>query len=265
MSPLAKAYITLVLAILQLPILVLIAYSFNESKSRGVWTGFTFDWYAKMLQDSAIMSALGTTLVCGLLAALISTIIGTAAAIGLNSMKRKAYNLTLTVAYIPMLNAEIVMGISLMMLYTLLDIELGFFTLLLSHITFCLPYVVLSVMPKVRQFDYSRYEAALDLGATPSYALRKIVIPDLMPGIISGFLLALTLSIDDFIISFFTTGNGVNNLSTVIYTMAKRGVSPKLNALSAIVYVVIMILLICINVIPKKDDNRNKKRVAERN
>lgn len=266
MSPLAKLYIALILLFLQLPIVVLIVYSFNASKSRGVWTGVTLDWYAEMLADSNITEALVTTLVCGLLAALISTVIGTMAALGLNSMKRRAYGLTLAVAYIPMLNAEIVMGISLMMLYTMLGMELGFVTLLLSHITFCLPYVILSVMPKVRQFDYSRYEAALDLGASPSYAIQKIVMPDLAPGIISGFLLSLTLSIDDFVISFFTTGNGVNNLSTIIYTMTKRGISPKLNALSAIVYVVILALLIGINVLPKKDDgNKPHKRLSERN
>jgi len=238
----------------QLPILLLILYSFNESKSRAVWQGFSLNWYAQLFRDGAVMGALVTTIVCGLLAALISTVIGTAAAIGLNSMKKSLYTSILTVAYIPMLNAEIVTGVSLLTLFTMLNLQLGFTTMLLSHVTFCIPYVILSVMPKIRQFDYSRYEVALDLGATPSYAIRKILLPDLMPGIIAGFLLALTLSIDDFIISFFTTGNGVSNLSITIYSMAKRGISPKINALSALVYLVILLLLVGGNLRSMKKD-----------
>lgn len=260
-SVFSKLYIGLILLFLYAPIFVLIAFSFNKSKSRGKWTGFTFDWYEKFLKDDSLIEALMTTVVCGIVAAIIATIIGTLTCLAFYSMKKRKKSLLLSLAYIPMLNAEIVTGISLMMMYTLFNMELGFVTLLLSHVTFCIPYVILSIMPKMNQFDYSFYEAALDLGATPKRALCKIVLPDLMPGIISGFLLSFTLSIDDFIISLFTTGNGVNNLSIKIYTMTKRGVDPKINAVSTIVFGVILLLLIAINF---KSYTKTKKKGKER-
>lgn len=258
----SKLYIALVIAFLYMPIVILILFSFNASKSRGVWTGFTFDWYAELFRDEAILSSLGTTLVCGVLSAVIATIVGTLAAIGLKNARRSRRTILLSLAYIPMLNAEIVTGVSLMMMFTLFGMSLGFTTMLLSHVTFCIPYVILSVLPKVRQFDYSQYEAALDMGATPKQAIRKVVLPDLLPGIISGFLLSFTLSIDDFIISFMTTGNGVSNLAITIYTMAKRGVNPKINALSTFVFGTILLLLIAINVGSMRNDKKPKIKGA---
>lgn len=246
-SVFSKLYVGLILLFLYAPIIVLIVFSFNQSKSRGTWSGFTLGWYEKFLQDDGLIRALMTTVSCGLLAALFATVIGTLTCLAFYGMKRRKRAVLMSVAYIPMLNAEIVTGISLMMLYTLFKMELGFSTLLLSHITFCIPYVILSIMPKMNQFDYSHYEAALDLGATPKKALWKIVLPDLLPGILSGFLMSFTLSIDDFVISLLTTGNGVNNLSIEIYTMTKRGIDPKINAVSTIVFGVILLLLIAIN------------------
>ncbi len=260
MKKLSKCYIGIILAFLYAPIVVLMVYSFNESKSRAVWKGFTFDWYTKLFSNSEIMSALYTTLICGVLAAVIATIIGSAAAYGLGAKKSKANTLVLSLAYIPMLNAEIVTGVSLMILFTLLKINLGFFTMLLSHVTFCIPYVILSVLPKVRQLDESLYEAAMDLGCTPTRAFWKITVPELMPGIFTGFLMALTLSIDDFIISFFTTGNGVTNLSISIYTMAKRGIKPEINALSTLMFLAILIILVLANVGSHK---KTKKEVEK--
>ncbi len=257
-SVFSKLYIGLVLLFLYAPIIILIIFSFNKSKSRGTWSGFTFDWYIKLFNDSEMLSALGTTFICGILAAIISTLIGTLACLGLYGMKKTKKSVLLSFAYLPMLNAEIVTGISLMMTYTMLKINLGFFTMLMSHVTFCVPYAILSIMPKVNQFDYSHFEAALDLGATPGYALKKILIPDLLPGIVSAFLMTFTLSIDDFIISFLTTGNGANNLSITIYTMAKRGINPEINAVSTFVFGTILLLLIAINfksnIKPKKKE-----------
>ena len=259
MKKLSKCYIGLVLAFLYLPIVVLMVYSFNESKSRGVWKGFTFDWYLKLFENESIMSSLYTTLLCGLLAALIATVIGSMAAYGIAKGKTQS-SLILSIAYVPMLNAEIVTGVSLMLLFTWLKLELGFFTMLLSHITFCIPYVILAVLPKARQLDWSLYDAAQDLGCTPLRSFWKIMFPELLPGILTGFLLSLTMSIDDFIISFFTTGNGVNNLSIEIYTMAKRGIKPEINALSTIMFVVILAILIIANIGAAKKEN--KKRSA---
>lgn len=256
-SVFSKLYVGLILLFLYAPIAILIIFSFNESKSRGTWSGFTLDWYYKLFSDREMLISLGTTFLCGVLAAVISTFIGTFASLAFYSMKKKKKAILISLAYIPMLNAEIVTGISLMMLFTMLKMELGFLTLLLSHVTFCVPYVILSIMPKINQLDYSLYEAALDLGSTPSYALKKIIIPDLMPGIISGFIMAFTLSIDDFIISFLTTGNGVNNLSITIYTMAKRGINPEINAVSTFVFTAILLLLMAINFKPQ---TKNKKK-----
>lgn len=259
MKRLSKCYIGLVLAFLYAPIIVLMVYSFNSSKSRAMWQGFTFDWYRRLFSNETIMSSLYTTLLCGILAALVATVIGSMAAYGLGSKKSKRSTLVLSLAYIPMLNAEIVTGVSLMLLFTFLGLDLGFFTMLLSHITFCIPYVILAVLPKVRQLDWSLYNAAQDLGCTPMQSFWRIIIPELMPGILTGFLLSLTMSIDDFIISFFTTGNGVSNLSITIYTMAKRGIKPEINALSTIMFTVILIILIVANVGAAKKENSKKR------
>ena len=257
MKKISKCYIGLVLAFLYTPIVVLMVYSFNESKSRGVWKGFTFDWYASLFQNESIMSSLRTTLLCGILAALVATVIGSMAAYGIAKSRKKS-SLILSIAYVPMLNAEIVTGVSLMLLFTLAGLEFGFFTMLLSHITFCIPYVILAVLPKAKQLDWSLYDAAQDLGCTPIHSFWKIMFPELLPGILTGFLLSLTMSIDDFIISFFTTGNGVNNLSIEIYTMAKRGIKPEINALSTIMFAVILANLIIANIGAVKKDTTKK-------
>ncbi len=259
MKKLSKIYLGLVLLFLYAPIIVLMVYSFNASKSRAVWQGFTFDWYRQLFSNEAIMSALYTTLLCGFLAAFVATVIGTSAAYGLGRGKRTGSALVLSIAYIPMLNAEIVTGVSLMLLFTFLGLDLGFFTMLISHITFCIPYVILAVLPKVRQLDWSLYDAAQDLGCTPWNSFWRVVFPELLPGIGTGFLLALTMSIDDFIISFFTTGNGVSNLSISIYTMAKRGIKPEINALSTIMFVVILIILVIANIGAAKRENEKKR------
>lgn len=246
-NTLPRVYMGIIFAFLYLPIVVLIVFSFNAAKSRGVWGGFSLKWYQMMLKDEKMIKSVMITFACGILSAIISTAVGTISAIGLHNAKKRTRSILLSLSYIPMLNAEIVTGVSLMMMYTMFKMRLGFVTLLLSHITFCIPYVILTVLPKVKQFDQSHYVAALDLGATPSYAFRKIMLPDLMPGIIAGFLLAFTFSIDDFIISFMTTGNGVNNLSITIYTMTKRGINPEINAVSTIVFAIILVLLVAMN------------------
>ena len=241
-----SSYLVLIILFLYAPILVTAVYSFNSAKSRGVWEGFTFNWYAELFERDDIMEALSVTIVCALIAALVATIIGSMAAYGIGS-KKKDNSLILSLAYIPMLNADIVTGISLMLLFTIAGMELSFFTMVLAHITFCIPYVILSVLPKVRQLDWSLYDAARDLGCTPARSFWKVIFPELLPGILTGFLLALTMSLDDFIISNFTTGSGANNLSTLIYT-AKMGLKPEFRALSTIIFGVIFIILVAVNI-----------------
>lgn len=254
---LESIYLYLMFMFLYVPIIILMVFSFNESKSRGVWGGFSFKWYVEMLNDSALMSALSTTLIVGVLSAVISCIIGTAAAIGIHGFRKKRLrNLITAVTNIPMVSSELVIGVSLMMLFIALNIPSGILTMLLAHITFNIPYVILSVTPKLMQLDNNLYEAAVDLGAKPWYAFKHAVLPEIMPGIITGLLMAFTLSIDDFVISFFTTGNGVSNLSIYVYTTAKR-LNPKINALSTVMFVVIMALLFIINKRTSKDKDSN--------
>lgn len=261
MKKLRKAYIGLIMVFLYAPILLLVLYSFNDSRSRASWGGFTLRWYAELFRDRAILSALGTTLSIGLLAAAISTLLGTFGAIALYQMRRRPRRALLSVVNLPMLNSEVVTGVSLMLLYALLHVQLGYATLLLSHIAFCVPYVVLSVLPKLRQLDPHLSEAAQDLGATPMQGFLRVVLPDIMPGVFSGFVMALTMSIDDFLISFFTTGSGVSNLSITIYTMAKRGISPKINALSTIIFACVFFLLIGLNLQDLRKEARAKAKV----
>lgn len=252
-----SSYLTLIILFLYAPILVTAVYSFNSSKSRGTWGGFTFDWYKELLEREDIMEALSVTLVCAIIAALVATVIGSMAAYGIGSSKKKS-PFILSLAYIPMLNADIVTGISLMLLFTIAGLELSFMTMVLSHITFCIPYVILSVLPKVRQLDWSLYDAARDLGCTPTRSFWKVIFPELLPGILTGFLLALTMSLDDFIISNFTTGSGANNLSTLIYT-AKMGLKPEFRALSTIIFGVIFIILIAVNIGALKKQKTTKR------
>ncbi|MGL5692625.1 MAG: ABC transporter permease [Peptostreptococcaceae bacterium] len=226
----------------------------------GRWEGFTLKWYKNLFQDERIMTALFYTLVIAILAALIATIIGTITAIGIHNMKTGKFKKTLlAVNNLPILNPDVVTGVSLMTLFVFVNMEFGFITMLLSHVVFNIPYVILSVLPKLKQLPANIEEAALDLGATPMYALQKVVIPQIKPGIVSGMLIAFTMSIDDFVISFFTAGNGVSNLSIEVYSMTRRGISPEINALSTIMFVVVLVLLILSNISGKKQPVLNKE------
>lgn len=253
---LKKLYIGLIVLFLYAPIIVLIVYSFNDSKF-STWNGFTLKWYVELFTNSDILKALYNTILIAILSAIISTVVGTIAAIGIYDIHGFNKKVILNLNYLPVLNPDIVTAVSLMTLYKFLGIEFGFITLLLSHITFCIPYVILSILPKLRQMNKHLPEAAMDLGATPMYALRKVVIPEIMPGIFTGALIAFTLSIDDFVISFFTKGAGVTNLSIEIYSMARRGINPVINALSTLMFVGLLILLLIIN---KRQEKNIKKR-----
>lgn len=243
-----RAYITFIYFFLYAPIIVLAIYSFNNSRTRGSWTGFTIKWYLAMFQDHQIMTSLYYSLVIGAIAAFVATFIGTLAAFGIDNMKPLPRATFMNLTYLPVLNPDIVTGISFMLLFIFIRLRLGFVTLLLSHITFNIPYVILSVLPRVKQLDKNMYEAALDLGATPGLAFRKVILPEIMPGVITGLLLAFTLSLDDFVISFFNTGSGVSTLAITIYSMARRGVNPKINALSTLMFVSVLTLLITVNI-----------------
>lgn len=265
MRTMKKAYLSLVLIFMYAPIAVLIAFSFNESRSRANWTGFTLHWYGELFRDQRILSALGTTFSIALISTVIAIILGTTAAIGINAMKPVGKKTTMTINNIPVINPDIVMGISLMILYVFVfrffvaGLELGYATLLLAHLSFNTSYVVLSVLPKLRQLDPNVFEAALDLGATPLQGIRKVVVPEIIPGIITGGLLAFTMSIDDFVVSFFTAGSGVENLSMVIYSMTKRGINPKINAISTLMFIFVMALLYVVNML---DKNSKKKIIS---
>lgn len=237
----------LVLIFLYAPIAVLILYSFNASRLRGSWDGFTLQWYVELFQDREVLRALYHTLLVAVLATIISTVIGTMAALSIHSLRTKTRNAVLNLNYLPVLNPDIVTAVSLMLLFGFSGLSSGLLTLLLAHVSFTVPYVVLSVLPKLGQMNANLYEAALDLGAEPLYALKKIVIPQIRPGIVTGTLLAFTLSIDDFVISFFTTGHGVANLSTTIFSMARRGINPVINALSTLMFIAMILLLLLIN------------------
>lgn len=252
-----KLYTFLIFLFLYAPIIVLIIFSFNNSKSRGVWSGFTLKWYIELFKDRQVLKALYNTILIAISSSLISTILGTIAAIGIHYMNGFSKKLILNLNYMPVLNPDIVTAVSLMTLYRFLKIDFGLLTMLLSHIVFSVPYVILSILPKLKQMNKHLPEAAMDLGATPMYALRKVIIPEIMPGIITGGLMAFTLSIDDFVISFFNTGHGVSNLSITIYSMARRGINPVINALSTLMFIGMLILLLIIN---KRADISNKER-----
>ncbi|EOC99920.1 ABC transporter permease [Caldisalinibacter kiritimatiensis] len=248
-----KLYTVLIFLFLYAPIVVLIVFSFNNAKSRGHWDGFTLKWYFSLLEDEQILKSLYYTVIIAILSSIISTLIGTFAAIGIHNMNYLGKKITMNLNYLPVLNPDIVTGVSLMTLFIFVKLKLGFLTMLLAHITFNIPYVVLSVLPKLKQLNKHLAEAAMDLGATPFYAFKKVILPEIMPGIITGSLIAFTLSIDDFVISFFTTGSGVTNLSITIYSMARRGINPKINALSALMFVSVITLLIIINTRTSKE------------
>lgn len=240
-------YIAIIAVFLYLPIATLIVLSFNSSKSMSVWTGFTFHWYKEMVEDSLITDAIINTFTIALISGIAATLIGTMACIGMKNMTRRSQNVLLAFNNIPLLNADIVTGISLMLSFLAFGISLGYGTILISHITFCIPYVILSVRPRINKATENLYEAAMDLGASGFYAFRRVVLPELMPGILSGFLLSFTMSVDDFIITYFTRGAGINTISTRIYSEVKVGIRPSLFALSTVVFSLALIILLVVN------------------
>ena len=272
----SRFFMGLVFLFLYAPIFVLIVFSFNATKSRSVWGGFSLQWYTKLFSDATILDALRTTLLVSLLASLIACLAGTAAAIGFFSLKRRSRSLLMTVNNIPLTNADIITGISLSLLFVLainafnatigkaagIKWEQGFATLLIAHITFDIPYVILSVLPKLRQLDPNIYEAAQDLGATGLTAFRKIILPDLFPGIVNGLLIAFTMSIDDFVISYFTAGSKVSTLSMEVYAMARRKISPEINAISTLLFVSVLLLLVLVNIRQSRQENLAKRQKA---
>ena len=246
---LGKALMILMIAFFYLPILYMIIFSFNDGKSLTSFTGFSLRWYQHMLESQDMMTALYTTFSIAILATIVATVVGTVAAIGLSSSRKVIRNIMEQVNNLPMMNPEIVTAIGFMLLFITFKVEKGYVTMLLAHIAFCIPYVMLSVMPKIRSLDPNLADAAMDLGATPFKALTKVIVPQITPGIVSGALIAFTMSVDDFIISYFVTGSGVKNLSIVVYTMSKR-VNPSINAVSTLVVVIITIVLLVINLAP---------------
>ncbi len=240
-------YVALMGIFLYAPILTLIVLSFNASKSRAKWSGFTFKWYAALFENEAILQSLWNTIIIALVSSLVATLIGTMASIAMNRMKKLPRQVMMGITNIPMLNADIVTGISLMLLFIMTDFALGFTSVLLAHITFNIPYVILSVLPKLKQTDRNVFEAAQDLGATPISAFMKVVLPDIFPGILSGFLLAFTMSLDDFVITHFTKGAGVDTISTKVYTELRKGIKPEMYALSTLMFAAVLILLVLIN------------------
>ncbi len=255
MAPVSKFYVFLIMLFLYAPILVMIFFSFNSSASTGVFTGFSLKWYESLLHDESTMNALKNTLILAVASAAVATVMGTAAAVGINSYKNKYIKSTvMSVTNLPMMNPEIVTGISMMLLFIVCGKivgakeTLGFGTMLIAHVTFCLPYVILSVLPKLRQLDRHLPEAAMDLGCTPVKAFFKVVLPSISTGIVSGMMMSFTLSLDDFVISYFTQGPSFETLPIRIFSMTKKRVTPDMYALSTLIFVAILLLLVLLNV-----------------
>ena len=261
MKKLSKLYVALVLMFLYVPIFVLIVFSFNESKSRSVFSGFTLEWYERLFNNEIIISSLINTIIIAILASIISTILGTLAAIGINSMKKVPKAVVMNITNMPVINPEIVTGVSMMLLFVFfaarMHVEFGFVTLLIAHITFDVPYVILNIMPKFKQMDPHLFEAAQDLGCSPFMAFRKVILPEIMPGIVRGFLMAFTYSLDDFVISYFTSGSTSQTLPITIYSMTRRKVSPEINALSTLIFLTVVIILIVKNIIETRAAKKN--------
>lgn len=271
---LGRVWMVAVFGFMYVPIAVLIAFSFNESKSRNVWAGFSLRWYKNLLGDEMILQALGVSLVVAFASAIIATVLGTLAAIGVNNMSRRRRAVVLNLSYVPIVNPEIVTGVATMLLFVVMNggiskaltallgqevrVGFGIGTLLIAHVTFCLPYVLFNVSPKLRQMDVRMYEAALDLGCNPRQAFFKVVLPEIMPAIISAFLISLTYSIDDFIISYFNSGT-VQTLPIAIYSMTKKRVSPEINALSTIMFVVILAIILSVNGVEAAREKRTAR------
>ncbi len=267
---LQRAYIVLIFGFMYLPIAVLIAYSFNENKSRTVFSGFTLDWYRSLFHNEMILSALGLSLVLALVSSVLATVLGTLATIGIHSMSRRTQLIVNNISYVPVVNPEIITGVSLMLLFVLLQKAgtggeggiFGWFTLLIAHITFNVPYVIFNVGPKLRQLDSSLYNAALDLGCTPRQAFFKVIMPQLTPAILSAFLICLTYSIDDFMISYFNCGT-MQTLPIAIYSMTRKKVSPEINALSAIIFLVILAIILISNHMDSRAYRRNQAAIRK--
>ena len=247
-----KGYVALVVLFLYAPIGVLIAQSFNASRYRGHWTGFTLQWYGELFENEGILEALQNTITIGLTSAALATILGLITCMALRGMGRKQRSVLLGVASLPLLNADIVTGISLMLLFLGMGLRLGYGSILMAHVVFNLPYVILCIMPQFLSLDRSCYDAARDLGATPFVAFRRVVLPELRPSLLAGFMLAFTMSADDFIITHFTRGAGINTLSTLIYSEVRRGIKPSMYALSTIIFLTVLILLLITNFAPKR-------------
>lgn len=276
----SRLFTLLVYIFLYAPIVLLIVFSFNATKSNRVWGGFSTQWYVELFHNTRLLGALRTTIILSVLAAVIATILGTAAAIGFYSMRRRSRSAFLAVNNIPLTNADIITGVSMMLLFVFaigvfnssfisealgMRWRTGFGTLLIAHITFNAPYVILSVMPKLRQLDPNIYEAAQDLGAPGFLAFRKVILPEIMPGVLNGLIIAFTMSIDDFVISYFTKGSGVTTLAVEIYTMVKKPVTPEINALSTLMFLVVFALLLTVNIRQARQETASARRKAKLN
>lgn len=259
----SKIILTLTMLFFYLPILYIIIFSFNDSRSLTKFGGFSLRWYEKMFADSTMMEAVLYTVIIAVIATVVATVVGTITAIGLSKSRKVVQKMVERINDLPVMNPDIVTAISLLMFFSVLTVKKGFGTLLIAHIMFCIPYVMLSVTPKLRSLDPNLIDAAMDLGATPFQALAKVIVPQIKPGIISGALIAFTMSFDDFVISYFTTGNGVNNISILVYTMSKR-VNPSINALSTIVILLITLVLGVVNIVPIVREKREKDGKASR-
>lgn len=271
MKPIAKVYTAIIFLFLFAPIAILLVFSFNSGNSLSVFSGFSLYWYKELFQDSNTLEALRNTLVLALCAAILSTVLGTAASVGMNKLRSKYIRAAMnTVTNLPMVNPEIITGISLMLMFVFvgqmmgLSTSLNFGTILIAHVTFCLPFVILQVLPKLRQMDPALPEAAMDLGCPPLKAFLKVELPEIFPGILTGFIMAFTLSLDDFVISYFTTGNGFETLPIRIYSMTKKTVTPKMYALATLIFFVILILLLLSNLSDRDDKDPARPRARRK-
>ena len=271
MKPIAKVYTAIIFLFLFAPIAILLVFSFNSGNSLSVFSGFSLYWYKELFQDSNTLEALRNTLVLALCAAILSTVLGTAASVGMNKLRSKYMRAAMnTVTNLPMVNPEIITGISLMLMFVFvgqmmgLSTSLNFGTILIAHVTFCLPFVILQVLPKLRQMDPALQEAAMDLGCPPLKAFLKVELPEIFPGILTGFIMAFTLSLDDFVISYFTTGNGFETLPIRIYSMTKKTVTPKMYALATLIFFVILILLLLSNLSDRDDKDPARPRARRK-
>ena len=271
MKPISKVYTALIMIFLFAPLAILLVFSFNEAKSLSVFSGFSLKWYRELFRDDETLKAVVNTLVLAVLAALISTVMGTAAAVSINKMRNKVLRTTMdSVTNIPMINPDIITGISLMLMFVFVGrlfgaaTSLNFGTMLIAHITFCLPYVILQVLPKLQQMDKALPEAAMDLGCTPLRAFFKAELPEILPGVITGMIMAFTLSLDDFVISYFTSGNGFQTLPIRIYNMTKKTVTPKMYALATIIFFVILTLLLISNLYDEETIRKRREAKAKK-